>query len=523
MPEPKLYQVYSSAQSRAQLDPGFIPIDNCAGERPDWGEFWPIRRFFRENDDLDPQAYFGFFSAEFHAKTGLAADAVRSFIEQQGAAADVIAFSPFFDQMAFPLNIMEQAIGAHGEYLDALQQCASLIAPGFQMARSATTTQNTIYGNFFAAKAGFWAEWLRQCERIFQLAEESLTPLGIELNRAVSCGAGTGPLKVFIIERVASLLLWSQRQWVVRPYDPALLPLSPSPLARLLSVADLSILDALKIAYERSGFERFLSLYAQLRGRVLQRPAPGERPSGADPAPVPVPDAAEAAQAGKIRIVCATRKGREDFFAQTALGRSLTLYRPPAVEVRLFPENDRGLPEVYNKAIDESAKDSAALVFMHDDLHLCDLHWADKVRQGLGAFDVIGLAGNRRRLPRQPGWMFIDERLTRDSRDHLSGAVAHGRGLPFDTIDVFGPSGQPVKLLDGLFLAVASETLRAKPLRFDQRFDFHFYDMDFCRQAEQAGLRMGTWPISVVHESTGGFISEGWQRAFETYMDKWGD
>src|SRR6185312_12245364 len=283
-----------------------------------WREYWPIRRFLMAGD-LDPQAYYGFFSAKFREKTGLDAAAVRAFIGQCAGTADVIAFSPYFDQIAFPLNIMEQAIGSHGECLDALRQCATLIAPGFELAQSVTTSANTIFCNYFVAKPGFWSEWLRQCERTYQLAEECLTPLGQELNRVVTCGAGTGPLKVFVIERVATLLLWAQRRWTVRSYDPALLPLSPSPLAKLLSLADLSILDALKIAYERSGFERFLSLYAQMRGRVLQRPAAAERPSGADPAPVRVRDAAEAAQAGKIRIVCATRKGREDFFAQTAL------------------------------------------------------------------------------------------------------------------------------------------------------------------------------------------------------------
>lgn len=519
MSEPKLYQIYYSEQSRAQLDPGFIPLDNSANERPDWREYWPIRRFLLQSN-LHPQAYYGFFSPKFRDKTGLDAAAVLRFIEQQGGAADVISFSPFFDQMAFPLNIMEQAIGSHGECLDALSQCAAMIVPGFDMGRSVTTSANTIFCNYFVAKASFWSEWLRQCERIYQLAEERLTPLGMELNRSVSHGPDAAPLKVFIIERVATLLLWAQRNWVIRSYDPAQLPLSPSPLAKLLSIADLSILDALKMAYERGGFERFLSLYAQLRGRVLQRPSHAERPA-TDPAPAT--GAAEATQAAKVRIVCATRENRDDFFARTALGRSLTLHRPPAVEVRLFPENDRGLPAIYNTAIDESAKDGAILLFMHDDLHLCDFHWAEKVRQGLAAFDIIGLAGNRRRVARQPGWLFVDERLTPDSREHLSGAVGHGRGLPLDTIDVFGPSSQQVKLLDGLFLAVRSETLHAKSLRFDERFDFHFYDLDFCRQAEQAGLRMGTWPISVVHESSGGFVGEAWNRGYESYLDKWGD
>lgn len=520
MPEPKLYQIYYSEQSRAALDPGFLPLDNSANERPDWREYWPIRRFLLDTR-LDPDCYYGFFSPKFREKTGLDATAVRSFIEQHGGAADVIGFSPFFDQIAFPLSIMEQAIGSHGECLETLKQCAAMIAPGFDIAQSVTTSADTIFCNYFVAKPAFWSEWLVQCERIYQLAEEPVTALGIELNRTVSHGAGTAPLKVFMIERVASLLLWAQRNWVVRSCDPAQLPLSPSPLAKVLSLADLSILDALKIAYDRSGFERFLSLYAQLRGKVLQRASAAQRQPAPDPAAVaPV---ADPAQSTKVRIVCATRKGRDEFFAQTALGRSLSLHRPAGVEIRLFPENDRGLPEVYNSAIDESAKDDVALLFMHDDLHLCDFHWADKLRQGLGAFDVVGIAGNRRRIAGQPSWLFIDERLTPDSRDNLSGTVGHGRSLPLDAIDVFGPSGQPVKLLDGLFLAVRSGTLRAKSLRFDERFDFHFYDLDFCRQAEQAGLRMGTWPISVVHESIGGFVGEAWRSGYESYLEKWGD
>ena len=525
MPEPKLYQIYEAQRPLAQPDPGFLPLDNSTGERPDWREYWPIRRFLQEHRDLDAQAYYGFFSPGFREKTGLDAAAVRAFIEQQGAAADVIAFSPFFDQIAFPLSIMEQAIGAHGECLDALQQCATLIAPGFQIARSVTTASNTIYCNFFVAKAAFWSEWLRQCERIYQLAEESLTPLGMELNRAVTHGGETVPLKVLVIERIATLVLWSQPRWAVRAYDPALLPLSMTNVAKLLSIADFSILDALKIAYERTGFDRLLAMYAQLRSRVLQRPGSAGTPAGAavgkDPAQPPGP--AQAAVPERIRIVCATRKAREDFFKSSALGRSLSLHRPQSVEVRLFPENQRGLPEVYNTAITEAAKENVVLVFMHDDLHLCDYHWAGSLRQGLGVFDIVGLAGNRRRVARQPSWLFVDERLTPDSREHLSGAVGHGRGLPLDTIDVFGPSPQQVKLLDGLFLAVRSETLHAKSLRFDQRFDFHFYDLDFCRQAEQAGLRMGTWPISVVHESSGGFTGDAWSRGYDSYLSKWGD
>lgn len=224
-----------------------------------------------------------------------------------------------------------------------------------------------------------------------------------------------------------------------------------------------------------------------------------------------------------IRIVCATRKTRETFFSETALGKSLALRRSAEIELRLFPRNGAGLPSIYNTAISESADRDLILLFVHDDVHLCDFHWADRLREGLASFDIVGLAGNRRRIARQPGWGFMDERLTPDARENLSGIVGHGQGFPSETIDEFGPTGQAVALLDGLFLAVKSETLRARSLRFDERFDFHFYDLDFCRQAERAGLTMGTWPISVVHESRGSYAGESWRRGYERYLEKWTD
>jgi hypothetical protein len=225
----------------------------------------------------------------------------------------------------------------------------------------------------------------------------------------------------------------------------------------------------------------------------------------------------------KVRVVCATRAERDAFFASTALGRSLSVHRPAAVELRVFARNTTGLPSVYNAAIDESAADPAILLFIHDDVHLCDFHWTDTLNTALEQFAIVGVAGNRRRVARQPAWCFLDERFTPDRRENLSGVIGHGRGFPAERIEVFGPSRQRVSLLDGVLLAVKSETLRAKALRFDERFDFHFYDLDFCRQAESAGLSMGTCPLSLVHESKGSFGGEGWRRGYERYLEKWSE
>lgn len=224
----------------------------------------------------------------------------------------------------------------------------------------------------------------------------------------------------------------------------------------------------------------------------------------------------------KFRFVCATREAASQFPERTALGRSLAPYlRGPAVDLKLFANNRRGLPSLYNEAIREAAESPAILIFVHDDVHLCDFFWAVHILTGLRNFDVLGLAGNVRRVPRQPSWHFIDDSWTRDAPENLSGTVAHGKGFPPASISAYGPPGRQVKLLDGLLLAVHSQTLLAKRIEFDERFDFHFYDMDFCRQAETQQLRLGTWPLSVIHESIGNFDSPGWRAAYARYLEKW--
>lgn len=223
----------------------------------------------------------------------------------------------------------------------------------------------------------------------------------------------------------------------------------------------------------------------------------------------------------RIRFVVATRENRESFATKTATGRSLSLYRFDFVQLRLFEENKRGLSQVYNLAIEEARHDPAILVFVHDDVHLLDYFWADRVIRSLDRFQLIGLAGNKRRVPRQPSWAFVDDKLTWDAPENLSGVVGHGKTFPPSNLSIFGTPGQEVKLLDGLMLAGRSKMFIDKELRFDETFDFHFYDLDLCRQAENKGVSMGTFALPVIHESGGNFGSEGWRKGYERYLEKW--
>lgn len=230
----------------------------------------------------------------------------------------------------------------------------------------------------------------------------------------------------------------------------------------------------------------------------------------------------------KIRLVSATRLSQSEFFKSAPLGRSLPVYRTfpkrQAIELRLFPDNREGLSSVYNTAIEEARSDPAVLIFIHDDVYLSDYYWAEHLHHALQHFDLVGLAGNKRRVPRQASWMFLDGQFTRDTYDNLSGVLGHGDPFPnLRQLSVYGEPGQEVKLLDGVMMAIRSEVLIERDLRFDPRFTFDFYDLDFCRQAELRKIRMGTWAISVVHASAGALGVDSWRTAYQTYLAKYGE
>jgi hypothetical protein len=223
----------------------------------------------------------------------------------------------------------------------------------------------------------------------------------------------------------------------------------------------------------------------------------------------------------KIRLVCATRETKDNFFSKTSLGCSLIKYNIPSLELKLFTENTLGLPILYNRIIEESVNDRAILIFIHDDVSIDDPHWLTKIVKALKVFDIVGLAGNKRRLPQQPNWYFTDAKLTPDTKENLSGIVYHtqqSQSKPF----LYGASFQQVKLLDGLMLMCHSKTLVSNDIRFDEQFDFHFYDLDFCRQAEMENVTMGTWNIFVTHDSYGNFEDEKWRSNYHKYLQKWG-
>jgi hypothetical protein len=208
-----------------------------------------------------------------------------------------------------------------------------------------------------------------------------------------------------------------------------------------------------------------------------------------------------------FEIVSATRMPQSQF-AGGPLGQSLARMSDQEVTVSIAYANNRGLPEVYNARIMESMAD--VLVFVHDDVWITDNFFRFRVIEGLEKYDVVGVAGSNKLASGQLLWWKAD-------RSAWSGCIAHGEH-PLSRIDQFGPFGA-CELLDGVLLAVRRE----RAPMFDPQFDFHFYDLDFCRSARSLGFDLGTWPISITHIGKPEIFDDSWRLNAARYLAKWGN
>ena len=263
----EIRQIFYSEETRRQLDPGFIPLDNC-GQRPDWREYWPIRTFL-QNHTLEENTLYGFFSPKFGRKTTLNSAIVNEFIASIPRDIDVIGFSPFFDQGAIHLNTFEQAATNHSGIWPVFEQAVAFVAPGIDPHGAVMDWRHMVFCNYFVATAAFWRRWLAVNEALFAVAETGTSALAQLLNCLVPYGPnGHVPAKVFMQERVASLLLLGERHWRVRHFDPLSLPMSPSIAAPY--TADLVVLDALKTAAIEHHSQTYLKVFEQVRNTLVE-------------------------------------------------------------------------------------------------------------------------------------------------------------------------------------------------------------------------------------------------------------
>lgn len=224
----------------------------------------------------------------------------------------------------------------------------------------------------------------------------------------------------------------------------------------------------------------------------------------------------------KIYIVSATRvPNAEAFYTSTRLGVCLDRHSSSfdITEREIIYGNKAGLSEVYNRTLERVSEiedvDDWLIAFAHDDLSIDDVAFHDKLEKAAERFDVIGLAGadfEDKQIP--SAWHLGDKR-------GWSGAVAHTRDN-LTWMSSFGVMPRPVSVIDGLFIAIKLKSVVDSGLRFDERFTFHHYDLDFCLSARAFGLKVGVIPLWVTHASLGdGINTDAWRRSADIFIEKW--
>lgn len=232
-----------------------------------------------------------------------------------------------------------------------------------------------------------------------------------------------------------------------------------------------------------------------------------------------------------VRIVAATQnKTDTEFKMASFLGQSLGVFpselRP---ELSVLLDNGgsdgMGLSEFYNSFLQPQYRNEIVL-FVHDDVYLNDWCLVYRLRRAMEHFDVVGVAGNADPDFTEPSWVLAwnTEKYPSGHQraEALSGAIGHfSQDRTAVAMSYFGPAPRACKLLDGVFIAVKVNRALETGAKFDEQFRFHFYDLDFCRTADGAGLRVGTWPIALTHGSDGAFGSAAWTSARDQYLRKW--
>lgn len=185
------------------------------------------------------------------------------------------------------------------------------------------------------------------------------------------------------------------------------------------------------------------------------------------------------------------------------------------LDVFFKKENKEGLSLSYNKFLySKDAEDYDTIVFVHDDVYIDDLKLEQKLNSAFkDGFDIVGLAGCvNPKIQRPCLWHLMAGGF---GSGNLRGAVAHYTDNTNITrfVTNFGPTPARVTILDGLFLAVNVKKVKEAGWKFNENYNFHHYDISSSLDANKKKLKLGVYPINVIHCSPG-------LRAFDDNFNK---
>jgi hypothetical protein len=221
------------------------------------------------NNELEEDTLYGFFSPKFPLKTGLDMAAMQRFIAARYNGEDLVSFSPFWDLSSFFINVFEQGDFFHEGIQAACRAFVNRLGWPVALIDTVMHSRNSVFCNYFLANKKFWTRWLALGEQLFAIAEsgdesDELTRL---LNANCRYGPQQIPRKIFVMERLASLLLLADASLKTCPYDTFRLPPSATPLNQFFYEA--SSCDALKQVWMQSASPASIASFMHTRNKVL--------------------------------------------------------------------------------------------------------------------------------------------------------------------------------------------------------------------------------------------------------------
>lgn len=258
---------------------GFLPLQE--GDRLDWGDYAAIRAYFI-NEVVDEEALYGFFPAGFADQSGITAADMTQFVESNSGN-DAYLFVPNQRDAACFLNVFEEAEFRHPGFRQLAQDYLDTVGLSLDLREFVTDSRATAQAGNMLAKPVFWKTWFDLCEQVFALAESGDGPLAAGLN-ATSGDNSPVALKVWLTDRIASLVLALDQQLRIAVFDHAARPLSD--LASLAYRDKLPQLDAMKRDYLATGDITLIDSFLALRSSILQY---AEKIPATAPVPTPVP------------------------------------------------------------------------------------------------------------------------------------------------------------------------------------------------------------------------------------------
>jgi hypothetical protein len=215
-----------------------------------------------------------------------------------------------------------------------------------------------------------------------------------------------------------------------------------------------------------------------------------------------------------VFLVSATPLSKEEFWKTTPLAKSLEMIASKNCFYHIVYGNKTGLPLIYNSMMRSPESENTITLFVHHDVSIEDAFLVPKLNEAIKQFDIVGLAGGSSVEIKSPAlWHLMTDRET------WSGAVAHKFPDGSTRAVSFGPTPKRCLILDGLFLALNTPKIVGKGLWFDPNYMFHHYDVQLGLDANGLGIKLGTWPIWVVHSGLGdSYQSEAWRKSEEHFL-----